>query len=804
MTFRLNLTAKIVLTSLVVSALVGWVGYQTRMAQAAKVISEIEHDRAASLRHAIGFEAQDRIERKVTAARVLAMNPLLIAAVADDAPRAERRRRVAAVLDPARRAVQLDILEVIDRDGRMLYRAHAPDAFDDVKDTPGIAEALAGRQAMVTAPDLTGLAMRVFVPLGEGQHPQAALSAGVSIDDAFAHRMAEEVGAQIAILSSSGEILAASMAHAQLEPLLEPQAIRLGLLQKDRTVPGRPEGDWNSVYFAQTLIDQTYVWRVSVNSSFAHAQFAQALRTTMPVTLILGLIGAAALGWLAQCHVRKLRALQRHAEETMHRIGATPNGSSGDEIDALNAATREMTQRLLAHADELKTARDAADAANLAKSRFLANMSHEIRTPMNGVLGMAELLDKMPLNAEQRECVDMLRHAGKSMLELLDGVLDLSTIEAGRLDLEHAALDVERVVRGSVNLMAPSAARKGLALALEVAPGLPTHAFGDVFRIQQVLNNMLGNAIKFTQSGSIRVELTTAPELGDAGYRVCVRDTGQGIAAEAIGRLFEPFIQENNTTTRKFGSSVLGLAISKRIVQAMGGELSVESEPGRGSVFCFTMRLGALAPHAAAGDLPPLPHPEGASLRLTRAGEGRGRGGDFEPHAASPPSEPPALTPAFSQREREQEGKTLDTSGDAHAERGEATPRSDSLHLLLVEDNPVSQRYAQALLQQLGHRVDVADNGQHAVQRASTTNYDAILMDSRMPVLDGYEATRQIRRAALASGAPRCPIFALTASALAADRERCREAGMDDLLIKPFTRDELAALLEGIVSLSPA
>ena len=775
MKLRLGFAAKIVLTIAVVSVAVGYVGDQVRKSLVTQVIRDIEHERAADLRRVIGFEAEENIQRRVTAARLLAMNPSLLAAVALDAPRAERRRRVAALLDKFEESAQFGILQVIDRDGSVLYRAHSPETFDDVKDTPGLAEALAGKEATATAPGKMGLAMRVFVPLGDGEQPHAVLSAGLLLDDAFARRLSEQTGARIAILSPRGEVLASSMPRAQLEPLLEPQAIQLSFQQKTQAIPGRPEGDWTSVYFLQTLIDQTYVWRVSVDSSFAHAQLAQALRTTLPVTLILGLISVALLVWLAQRHVGKVRALQHHAEDTMRRIGASPNQNGGSEIDALSATTREMTRRLLAHADELKAARDAANAANLAKSSFLANMSHEIRTPMNGVLGMAELLDKMPLNTEQRECVDMLRHAGKSMLALLDGVLDLSKIEAGRLDLEHAPIDVERVVRGSVHLMAPSAARKGLNLALEVAPGLPTQALGDALRIQQVLNNLLGNAIKFTQSGSIHVVLSTAPGMGGAAYRVCVRDTGKGIAPEAIERVFEPFVQADNSTTRKFGGSGLGLAISKRIVQAMGGVLSVDSEPGRGSTFCFTMCLGPPAADARTS-VAGLAGDTGAGSAARAPADSRANAGGGDPNAA----------------------------GDANAEGDAAHPRTDSLHLLLVEDNPVSQRYAQALLQQMGHRVDLADNGQHAVQSATATNYDAILMDCRMPVLDGYEATRQIRRAALTRAAPRCPIFALTASALAEDRERCREAGMDGVLIKPFTHDELAALFEGVVSLSAA
>ncbi|MFZ2649007.1 MAG: ATP-binding protein [Burkholderiaceae bacterium] len=750
MSLRFGLAARMLLVIVAVNAFVAIVGSAYRLNLLTQAIEEVEVQRAASLRRAIGLVVDDRVERLMTAARFLGEHPTLVAAAAGDAPPAERRRRVGPLLDKFNRMLDVDVLEVIARDRSLLYRADAPFVSGEAIDTPGLADALAGKEAAVTAPDRSGLALRVFVPLGAGQQPAAALAVGLWLDDSFARAVGEEVGAEIAILSAHGAVLAASMPHAQLEPLLEPDAIERSLQEQFQVITGRGGADQTTVYFAQTLIDQTYVWRMTVDSSQASAQFAQARSAGLQLTAWLALLSAALLGWLAHRHARKLRALQLEAEQAVQRIGASPVVASrgGSELDSLAVAMREMTRRMLAHTDELQAARDAADAANIAKSAFLANMSHEIRTPMHGVLGMAELLDHTPLSAQQRKSVDMLRQSGKSMLALLDSILDLSKIEAGRLELEDYVFDLDRTVRASVDLMAPWAARKGLALSLEVGAGLPARARGDPMRIQQVLNNLLGNAIKFTESGAIRVVFAAAPDLGESAYRICVKDTGPGIAPAAIGQLFQPFAQGDNTTIRKHGGSGLGLAIALRIVQAMGGTLTVESELGRGSTFCFTMHLRAT----------------------------------FAPRRAGAAASHELVVPS-----------------DAHTgpDSG-AAARDGALRVLVAEDNPVSQRYAQSLLQQLGHDADVADNGKHAVQKAVETGYDVILMDCRMPVLDGYDATRQIRRDDLARGVPRRAIFALTASAMAEDHERCSAAGMDGVLVKPFTRAELAALLERV------
>jgi signal transduction histidine kinase/ActR/RegA family two-component response regulator len=387
----------------------------------------------------------------------------------------------------------------------------------------------------------------------------------------------------------------------------------------------------------------------------------------------------------------------------------------------------------------LRQAKDAAEQALRAKGVFLANMSHEIRTPMNGVLGIAEMLAGTPLDETQRKYVKTIRQSGRSLMALLNDILDLSKVEAGRLELEHRPVELRRVLQASVDLLVPRASQKGLLLSLDIADDMDTWVHADPLRLQQVINNLLSNAVKFTERGQVRLSLQPEPALGAGGCRFSVIDTGPGIAAPAIDKLFQPFAQADGSTTRKYGGTGLGLAIASRIVEAMGSTLTVASTPGEGSTFGFAVRLPSAPRH--------LQHLDN---------EESGFSGFVELEPAGPDA---ALT------------------------------------VLVVEDNPVNQLYCQAVLEQLGHEVHLANDGLAAVQMAAARRYDLILMDCHMPVLDGFEATRRIRQQARASGAPQPAIVALTATAMAEDRLRCRDAGMDDLLAKPFTREEMAQLL---------
>ncbi|MDG3441468.1 CHASE domain-containing protein [Nitrospirillum amazonense] len=393
----------------------------------------------------------------------------------------------------------------------------------------------------------------------------------------------------------------------------------------------------------------------------------------------------------------------------------------------------------------LVAAQAAAEAASRAKTDFLANMSHEIRTPMNAVLGLTQLLADSRLSAQQRDFISKISSAGRSLMALINDILDFSKVEAGRLDLEHAQFKLPDLVDGLVSLVSVNAEEKKLALAATIAPHTPATVVGDRLRLQQILLNLLGNAIKFTQVGSVMLDIRAVawPRPDRVSLRFSVTDSGIGIPAHAIPTLFSAFTQADSSTTRRYGGSGLGLAISKRLVTLMGGEIGVESQPGAGSTFWFIVPLDVASPGHAAGQ---------AIL-------------------AAPPPDAAASAP-----------------------RSRRPKRLKGLRLLMVEDNSINQEVGRQILEREGASVTVAAHGAQALARlrAQPGSVDVVLMDMQMPVMDGYEATRLIREE---PGLSTLPVVALTAGVLDAERSRAYAAGITDFMTKPFDLDQVVATI---------
>jgi signal transduction histidine kinase/ActR/RegA family two-component response regulator len=677
---------------------------------------------------------------------ILASMPELKNALAEAADLGTSTPRLEGVMRGLQRQGELDQLVALDGQGQVLQQfSHHSDLNE--KQLPwGLGEALDGAKVLTVSAGSGKLAIQALEPIYAHGEVVGVILIGQAVDADFARRIKALIGWDVAICSR-GNILASSFDPGQ-NRMIHSDLLQAVFYEKKRQIDDK-SGDHRTVYYELiNLVDETFglvlVADGTESARFLVARQQQAARMTILVLGVAMVLSLAFSIWL----VRPLRALRRRSDAIARELAGSSLESGqggGNEIGALVRSFTHMEASLRSHRDQresieraLKSAKEKAEEASRAKSDFLSTMSHEIRTPMTAILGFTDLL-KNPENSteENLDFIRIIQNNGNHLLAIINDILDLSKVESGQMEMEMKPFSPVSLAEEVISLLGVRAAEKGISLRSEPIFPLPATMVSDNLRVRQILLNLVGNAIKFTEEGCVTLRIDL-PEPGNPRLiRFTVIDTGMGMDEGQMERLFQAFCQGDASTSRRFGGTGLGLTISRSLARMLGGDISAESNPGQGSEFAVLLASGCT---------------ESDSMLESWDGE-----------------------------------------RDAAVQAQEVLPLNElrGLRVLLAEDNKFNQRLAKLVLKDAGLLVSVVENGREAVDRVVAEAdkgqpFDLVLMDVMMPEMDGLQATSELRRLG-----HHLPIIALTANAMQEDRQRCLDAGCDGFSTKPFRKVEL-------------